>query len=364
MGFFSFVSDDDIDRLRQHKFSSAGYTALDNLLDPFWLALARQVPRRISPNMISVVGGACATAASVSSVVATRFESPALYFLAPLLIFIYMNADAMDGKHARMTSQSTPLGALVDHGIDAFIAFTTGVSVCITVESSLSTTLIMWGYVLFQSSWFCAQWGELELGSLDQRGITEGEFATMFILSLPGLVSLDIMSWSVPSLPIVGVLQLRTVINYGVIVACGAVTVAFALKIVMAASGRRLSACLPFLHMCLHDIVSVLLSKTSLYQQSSLLVFIVVGMNAAMLMTKMRLAATLHCSWPLVHYEMLPFFSLAAVHISGVEFHVGVFFLLLAWQCLAFALLWHDTVTRICRLLDIPFLREVPLKQQ
>jgi len=32
---------------------------------------------------------------------------------------------------------------------------------------------------MFHGAWFSAQWGELMLGSLDQRGITEGEFASM-----------------------------------------------------------------------------------------------------------------------------------------------------------------------------------------
>ena len=34
-------------------------------------------------------------------------------------------------------------------------------------------------FCMFHGAWFSAQWGELILGSLDQRGITEGEFASM-----------------------------------------------------------------------------------------------------------------------------------------------------------------------------------------
>ena len=34
-------------------------------------------------------------------------------------------------------------------------------------------------YCMFHGAWFSAQWGELTWGSLDQRGITEGEFASM-----------------------------------------------------------------------------------------------------------------------------------------------------------------------------------------
>ena len=65
------------------------------------------------------------------------------------------------------------IGAIVDHGIDAFLAFTTGVAVTSTVEPALSTSRMMLAYSLFFTAWFCAQWGEHELGTLDQRGITE-----------------------------------------------------------------------------------------------------------------------------------------------------------------------------------------------
>lgn len=363
MGVFSFVRDEDIGRSHGHKFTSAGPTPLDKLMDPFWQALARRLPRCISPNVISLVGGACAAAASVSSVVATRFESPSLYFVAPALLFIYMTLDAVDGLHARMTDQCSPLGAIVDHGIDAFIAFTTGVAVCITVDPKLSSARIMLAYCLFHSSWFCAQWAEMELGALDQRGITEGEFITMFLLSLPGLVSRDIFAWESPELPGIGAVPLQQVIEYGVIIGCGAVSIVCAVKIFVASSGRRLHACLPFAHMCLHNVVSVMLFGTSFGRQSSLFTFLVVGMNAATLMTKVRLAATCGSVWPVVHLEMLPFFIVAVMHIAGVELGLGAFSMVLAWQCIYLVMMWHDTISRICRVLDIPFLAEVPGKK-
>ena len=66
-----------------------------------------------------------------------------LYFLAPLLIFVYMTCDAVDGKHARHTGQSSVLGAVVDHGIDAFCAFTTGVAVTVTADPELRDPMLM-----------------------------------------------------------------------------------------------------------------------------------------------------------------------------------------------------------------------------
>lgn len=363
VGVFDFVTCQDVENLRHHKFVSAGSTPVDDLMQPFWCSLARCVPRCISPNMISVVGGVFAAAASVSSVIATRCESRALYFVAPVLLFVYMTADAIDGKHARDTNQSTPLGAVVDHGVDAFISFTTGVAVVNVVDTELSTARIMLGYCLFHTAWFCAQWYEWELGSLDQRGITESEFITMFLFCLPGLISFDVMDWTSPVLPVVGVIQLRYAIEIGVIVASGTLSLVFLFKIIKAASGRRLLACLPFFHMCFHTIVAVFLSKTRLGQDNSLLTFLVVGMNATMLMTKVRLAATLYCAWPCIHIDMVPFFAVAVAHIAGLHFGKGVFFCLLGWQSISFAMLWQGTISKICHVLNIPFLGEVPHKK-
>ncbi|CAJ1332545.1 unnamed protein product, partial [Effrenium voratum] len=126
-----------------------------------------------------VLGGVCNALAGVCAVLANHQRQRAWYFVAPMLIFVYMTCDAVDGKHARNTKQSTPLGAVVDHGIDAFCAYTTGVAVTVTADPELRDPMLMLAYCAFHGAWFCAQWGELVLGSLDQRGITEGEFASM-----------------------------------------------------------------------------------------------------------------------------------------------------------------------------------------
>lgn len=41
------------------------------------------------------------------------------YFQAALGVFLYQTLDATDGKQARRTGSSSPLGELLDHGCDA-----------------------------------------------------------------------------------------------------------------------------------------------------------------------------------------------------------------------------------------------------
>ena len=227
-----FIPDSEISALATHKFQSAGSTWLDEKMDPFWCAVAQRIPRYISPNLISVLGGFCCALAAVFTVVANHVRWIPLYFVGPFLIFIYMTCDAVDGKHARRTKQSTPLGAVVDHGIDAFCAFTTGIAVVVTADPELADPRLMLAFCLFHGAWFCAQWGELVLGSLDQRGITEGEFASMTVIALPGIFGPDAAKSHLPSwLPFFGGRPVLDPVTMGVILGCGGVCVSFALRI-------------------------------------------------------------------------------------------------------------------------------------
>ena len=43
------------------------------------------------------------------------------YVYMTFTIFAAQTLDAIDGKHARITKQTSPVGQLLDHGADAFI---------------------------------------------------------------------------------------------------------------------------------------------------------------------------------------------------------------------------------------------------
>jgi ethanolaminephosphotransferase len=43
-----------------------------------------------------------------------------VYFYLALSVFLGQTFDAIDGKHARKTKRSSPLGQFMDHGCDAF----------------------------------------------------------------------------------------------------------------------------------------------------------------------------------------------------------------------------------------------------
>ena len=46
---------------------------------------------------------------------------PWSYLVAAIAVFIYLHLDCLDGKQARATGTSSPLGQLFDHGMYVFI---------------------------------------------------------------------------------------------------------------------------------------------------------------------------------------------------------------------------------------------------
>lgn len=54
--------------------------------------------------------------------------------LCALGLFIYQSLDAIDGKQARRTNSSNPLGELFDHGCDSVSTVFVALSACISAQ--------------------------------------------------------------------------------------------------------------------------------------------------------------------------------------------------------------------------------------
>ena len=65
------------------------------------------------------------------------------YFIMAIGIFIFQTLDAVDGKHARNTNSSSPLGQLFDHGCDALSWTLTNLSVVTFLQLGLGVEGIL-----------------------------------------------------------------------------------------------------------------------------------------------------------------------------------------------------------------------------
>lgn len=105
-----------------HKYTAGRYTKLDNVLNPMWFHLTNLLPMWLAPNAVSAIGTSFNLLSYIVSANASYDFSKA--YPGWLLVFngvclaTYYTLDCMDGKQARRTNSSTPMGQLFDHGLD------------------------------------------------------------------------------------------------------------------------------------------------------------------------------------------------------------------------------------------------------
>ena len=120
---WEYVTPKGVTNLKKFKYKSGVYTPLDNVMNYWWIFCANFIPWWISPNMVTLLGFCTAVVTNVNFVykdMTTGIE-PFDAFLVAIGLFTYQTLDAIDGKHARATGQSSVLGSLFDHGCDGMM---------------------------------------------------------------------------------------------------------------------------------------------------------------------------------------------------------------------------------------------------
>ncbi|XP_046679620.1 ethanolaminephosphotransferase 1-like [Homalodisca vitripennis] len=122
-------------------FENYKYSSLDTsplsvyVMHPFWNRVVLLCPKWVAPNVLTFVGflftaGACLLLsiydyefyASSSDHPEYPPIPPWVYLVTSISIFVAYTLDGIDGKQARRTQTSGPLGELFDHGLDSWTA--------------------------------------------------------------------------------------------------------------------------------------------------------------------------------------------------------------------------------------------------
>ncbi|GIY05052.1 hypothetical protein CEXT_526051, partial [Caerostris extrusa] len=149
-------------RLSDHRYSSTGRTLLDPIVQPFWNWLA---PRWA-------------------------------FVLCAVGLFIYQTLDACDGKQARRTGTSSPLGELFDHGCDSLSTVFVSIGVCIAVQLGMYPSWMFFQCFIAMTLFYIAHWqtyvsGTLRFGRFD---VTEAQYTVMIIHLISALFGPSIWS--------------------------------------------------------------------------------------------------------------------------------------------------------------------------
>jgi ethanolaminephosphotransferase len=196
------LTQDGITQIAFHQYCAGTYTTLDNLLNPVWTHLTELLPMSMAPNLVTTLGALhCLVSYVVTWYYAPSFANtvPAwLLLLNSYCMMAYYTLDCMDGKQARRTNTSSPLGQLFDHGVDC-ICNLSHVSMihcwlCVGLDSVTGGVwVVIMSQGVLQFSFFLAQWEEYYTGKLPHAtgdfGVTEVNYGLGVLTGLNALLS-------------------------------------------------------------------------------------------------------------------------------------------------------------------------------
>jgi ethanolaminephosphotransferase len=199
-----FITPEGFKQLDSYKYVSGGYSWLDNIFNYFWEAIARLLPMWLAPNLVTFIGFifmALSYLIMIPYDLTLSQDVPSwTFFVAALFQFIYQTLDAVDGKQARRTKSSSPLGQLFDHGCDSFsvtfLILTVAQATKFGVDRDILFAVVSAVYLLF----WISNWTEYHTKVLRTHvaniGVTEVELIIIAVLIVSGVFGQNI--WLTP----------------------------------------------------------------------------------------------------------------------------------------------------------------------
>lgn len=131
-----YLKKDHLDGFDHYKYNSKDTGLLSiYVMHPFWNWVVQYCPKNIAPNLLTFSGFLCTCfmyvmfAAIDYSFLTSDPDVPEVnplprwtWYFAGILLFLAYTLDGIDGKQARRTGTSGPLGELFDHGLDSYTA--------------------------------------------------------------------------------------------------------------------------------------------------------------------------------------------------------------------------------------------------
>lgn len=388
-----FLTEAGLEQLSRFKYVAGPYTYLDNVLNPWWLFVAKFVPAWVSPNLVTLIGLFFTVSSMLFTAVVCNGD-PSIYINGNMIytvtafsMFAYQTLDAVDGKHARNTGQSTPLGALFDHGCDA-VAATGGVialELCSstpgTEAEEVRTIAGAIAFILPPVSFFAAQWEHLYTHQMPAGGVTEAQYCGIVVTLIaamwgPSFFQADV-STALPA-PMAAVLGALVGGPKGIVVKkiMQAFTTLFAVvltagsifRCVRQCSFKCLPALLPVAVLSMLTCI-LYVGSTNVFVEHRLLCLSAAGLVIVDLNIRMVVAAVCRFQFPILPVTMVPFGltcfagvvlpALGVQHDRANRLHLSFVVFCLFWQLFSMLLLVGDTILKVCEKLDIPFLAPV-----
>lgn len=171
------------------------------IMNPIFEFFLNFVPKNLAPNFITLIG---LIFILFSFFLHIFFDIKCLglcprwvYFIHAISLFLYMVCDAIDGKQARRTNSGSPLGQLIDHVVDSFVATFSAIMIASALKLGISHELLL--FIL--NFKFCVYFASFEEYFTDKfvlgiiNGPTEGILSGILIFLIAGLKGPDFFSF-------------------------------------------------------------------------------------------------------------------------------------------------------------------------
>ncbi|PRP86947.1 hypothetical protein PROFUN_03695 [Planoprotostelium fungivorum] len=209
--YVNFVSKQGLQNLKNYRYHGVDHSICAKYLQPWWTWLVKFTPLWLAPNLITLIG-----LLFVFLSFAVQFyycpdlkgDAPRWTFLLhAFCLFMYQTLDALDGKQARKTGTSSPLGELFDHGCDAISTMFIGLTICATIQ--MGAGWITFGVMMTNfCAFYFAQWEEFQTGTLELGIANVTEVQILGILVHLFTFFVGPLWWTTPLLINIGVTRI------------------------------------------------------------------------------------------------------------------------------------------------------------
>ncbi|QDZ26020.1 CDP-alcohol phosphatidyltransferase [Chloropicon primus] len=333
--------------------------------------LCTYIPKWVAPNLITLIGLLVMLGAHcvvVSYAPDLKGEIPSwVCVLQAMACLVYQTLDNLDGKQARRTGTSSPLGLLFDHGIDALVVTVGGLSLSAVFQFGETwKTLCFW--IAGATGFYMASWEEYYTNEFDLPPINGPSEGILIFTALELLTAWKgVGIWNKDSL-IPGV-QNNSIFVYGLLLGSwatvlGNVTKVFKSpyrrKVMKVSFARALSKILPFVALNSLAFLWLSLSKKNIMELHPRLVVWTLGLAFAKLVMLLIVAHMCDEEYHPWRRSIIPIFFMAA-HVcysmlqknyDGLDEKLIIEELFVV-SVLAYSHMAYSLVNDCCKILDI-----------
>lgn len=187
------------DSIKNHKYAGADLSIFYTyVMSPICNKLVNYFPIWLAPNLITFIGFIFVILTNILINYFSGWDGKNsipgyISIICGLLYYLYHILDNIDGKQARRTNNSTPLGMLFDHGCDSITTFFLSIILCSIMKLNSGFWYgLFWFFIAFP--FFMCTWEQNITGFLYLpviNGVSEGSLLALIAMIFTGIMGQD-----------------------------------------------------------------------------------------------------------------------------------------------------------------------------